>query len=241
MYDNSNAVAGVTNALGQLTTATAYRGGQAYTSQEKAFNVFGSSLGATVTIPGTEGALAGSYAFGHTYTSVLGLPLTDTYPAKGGLPSETVLHGYTGVLDLPTTLGGLAGYSQSVSYDAYGRVDQQTIGSSSSHAFVTNTYDPHTGRLTNQLVTRSTATPATSTSRSTSTTWPATSPARPARGWVPPPRRRRSATATTAWPGSPKPGPPPTPAPPRPPTPTSPWSATPSARVAPTGPAGRST
>ncbi|WP_327033826.1 RHS repeat-associated core domain-containing protein [Micromonospora ureilytica] len=161
VYDNSNSVAGVTNALGKLTTTTAYRGGQAYVTQQKAFNVFGSSLGQTVTIPDTEGALGGSYAFGHTYTSVLGLPLTDTYPAKGSLPSETVLHGYTGVLDLPTTLGGLAGYSQGVSYDAYGRVDQQKIGSASSHAFVTNTYDPHTARLTNQLVTRSTATPTT--------------------------------------------------------------------------------
>ncbi|MEU8406559.1 RHS repeat-associated core domain-containing protein [Micromonospora sp. NPDC048842] len=161
VYDNSNSVAGVTNALGKLTTTTAYRGGQAYVTQQKAFNVFGGSLGQTVTIPDTEGALGGSYVFGHTYSSVLGLPLTDTYPSKGGLPSETVLHGYTGVLDLPTTLAGLAGYSQSVSYDAYGRVDQQKIGSASSHAFVTNTYDPHTARLTNQLVTRSTTTPTT--------------------------------------------------------------------------------
>ncbi|MEU1586619.1 RHS repeat-associated core domain-containing protein [Micromonospora sp. NPDC005710] len=161
VYDNSNSVTGVTNALGKLTTTTAYRGGQPYVTQQKAFNVFGSSLGATVTIPDTEGGLGGSYVFGHTYSSVLGLPLTDTYPAKGSLPSETVLHGYTGVLDLPTTLGGLAGYSQSVSYDAYGRVDQQKIGSASSHAFVTNTYDTHTSRLTNQLVTRSTTTPST--------------------------------------------------------------------------------
>ncbi|MGW5560040.1 RHS repeat-associated core domain-containing protein [Micromonospora sp. NPDC003944] len=159
VYDNSNGVAGVTNALGKLTTTTAYRGGHAYVTQQKAFNVFGSSLGVTVTIPDNEGALAGSYVFGHTYSSVLGLPLTDTYPAKGSLPSETVLHGYTGVLDLPTTLGGLNGYANGVSYDAYGRVDQQTLGTGTNLAYVTNTYDPHTSRLTNQLVTRSTATP----------------------------------------------------------------------------------
>ncbi|MGW4498562.1 RHS repeat-associated core domain-containing protein [Micromonospora sp. NPDC004336] len=161
VYDNSNAVAGVTNAIGKLTTTTAYRGGKAYTTQQKAFDAFGSSLGATVTIPDTEGALAGSYAFGHTYHSLVGLPMTDSYPAKGSLPTETVFRSYGGVLDLPKTLGGLAGYTNDVSYDAWGRVDQQKIGTATSFAAVTNTYDIHTGRLTNQLVTRSTATPST--------------------------------------------------------------------------------
>ncbi|WP_405111433.1 sugar-binding protein [Micromonospora sp. NBC_01405] len=161
VYDNSNAVAGVTNAIGKLTTSIAYRGGQTYTSQQKAFNVFGSSLGVTVTIPATEGALGGSYVFGHTYTSVLGLPLTDTYPARGSLPAETVLHGYSGILDLPATLGGAAGYANGVTYDAWGRVAQQTLGSGTNLAYVTNTYDTHTARLTKQLVTRSTAAPST--------------------------------------------------------------------------------
>ncbi|WP_305847261.1 RHS repeat domain-containing protein [Micromonospora sp. KC207] len=161
VYDNSNAVAGVTNAIGKLTTTVAYRDGQPFTTQQKAFNVFGTSLGQTVTIPATEGALAGSYVFGHSYTSVLGLPLSDTYPAKGSLPAETVLHGYSGVLDLPTTLAGLAAYTTGVTYDAWGRVNQQSIGTATSAAYVTNTYDTHTSRLTNQLVTRSTATPAT--------------------------------------------------------------------------------
>ncbi|SCG51250.1 RHS repeat-associated core domain-containing protein [Micromonospora siamensis] len=161
IYDNSNAVAGVTNAIGELTTTITYRGGQAYTTQQKAFDVFGNSLGVTVTIPDTEGALGGQYVFGHTYTSVLGLPLTDTYPAKGSLPSETVLHGYSGVLDLPTTLAGTNAYTSGVTYDAWGRVNQQTLGSTTSAAYVTNTYDAHTGRLASQLITRSTATPQT--------------------------------------------------------------------------------
>ncbi|WP_405111418.1 sugar-binding protein [Micromonospora sp. NBC_01405] len=161
-YDNSDgAVVDMTYPIGQLTSTTVFKGGQAYTTQQKGFNVFGHSLGETVTIPATEGALGGSYAFGHTYSSVLGLPLTDTYPAKGSLSSETVLHGYSGVLDLPTTLGGAANYANGVVYDAWGRVNQQTLGSGTNRAFVTNTYDPHTARLTNQLITRSTATPST--------------------------------------------------------------------------------
>ncbi|WP_433349113.1 RHS repeat-associated core domain-containing protein [Micromonospora sp. CA-111912] len=161
VYDNSNAVAGVTNPIGKLTTTIAYRGGQAYTDQQKAFDVFGNSLGNTVTIPATEGALAGSYVFGHTYNPLLGQPWRDTYPAKGALPSETVQHGYSGELDLPTTLTGLATYTTNVTYDAWGRVNQQRIGSATSYAAVTNTYDTHNGRLTNQLVTRNVTTPST--------------------------------------------------------------------------------
>ncbi|WP_259275847.1 RHS repeat domain-containing protein [Micromonospora chalcea] len=159
VYDNSNSVTGVTTAIGKLTTTVAYRGGQAYTSQQKGFDVFGNSLGVTVTIPESEGALAGSYVFGHTYTSVLGLPLIDTYPAKGSLPAEAVMHGYAGVLDLPTTLAGTNTYAGGVTYDAWGRVNQQTLGSATSAAYVTNTYDTHTGRLKNQLVTRNKTTP----------------------------------------------------------------------------------
>ncbi|KAB1932606.1 sugar-binding protein [Micromonospora sp. ALFpr18c] len=161
IYDNSNTVSGVTNPIGQLTTTIAYRDGQAYTTQQKGFDVFGNSLGVTITIPASEGALAGSYVFGHTYTSVLGLPLTDTYPSKGSLPYETVVHGTTGAFDLPNRIGGLAGYTQNVSYDAWGRVTQQQIGSSTSYANVTNIYDTHNSRLKNQTITRSTTTPAT--------------------------------------------------------------------------------
>ncbi|WP_245712858.1 RHS repeat-associated core domain-containing protein [Micromonospora nigra] len=159
VYDNSNGVAGVTNPIGQLTTTVAYRGGQSFTTQQKAFNVFGKSLGSTVTIPASEGALGGSYVFGHSYTSVLGLPLMDTYPAKGSLPSEVVIHGYQGAFDLPNRLGGAAGYAQNVTYDAWGRVVGQRVGSSTSFATVTNVYDPHTGRITNQVVDRNTGTP----------------------------------------------------------------------------------
>ncbi|AVT32969.1 sugar-binding protein [Plantactinospora sp. BC1] len=156
IYDNSNNVPGVTNPVGQPTTTIAYRDGHAYTTQQKGFNVFGKSLGVTITIPDVEGALSGSYVFGHTYNSVLGLPFTDTYPAKGSLPAETVLHGY-GDLDLPDSLVGLAAYTQYVTYDAWGRVNQQKIGSATNFALVTNTYDTHTGRLTNQVVSKATS------------------------------------------------------------------------------------
>jgi RHS repeat-associated protein len=161
-YDNSNNVSGVTDPIGQLTTATAYWNGASYTTQATGFNPFGESLGETVTIPSsTEGSILGtSYKFGHTYGTATGLPLTDTYPSAGGLPSETVYHAYATNLDLPTTIGnGITGYDQGVTYDAYGRVNQETIGSGSNLAYLTDTWDPHTGRLTDQLITRAVDTP----------------------------------------------------------------------------------
>lgn len=164
VYDNSdNAVSGMTNPIGHRTSATAYWGGAAYVKQQKGFDVFGNSLGETVTIPSsTEGSVLGSsYTINRTYTPNTGLLAQDKYPLKWGLPFETVNHGYGGVLDKPTTVGGLAGYSANTVYDAYSRVNQATIGSSPNLSYVTFTYDDHTGQLKNRLVTRAVTTPYT--------------------------------------------------------------------------------
>jgi RHS repeat-associated protein len=159
VYDNSNNVSGVTFPVGHLTTETSYSGGAAYVIQQKGFNKFGESLGETVTIPSAAGALAGSYTFGHAYEANTGLPYSDTYPAAGGLPAETVLHNYLEPFDLPNGMGGsIDGYAQNSSYDAYGDVLQETIGTGSNLAFITSTFDAHTLRLQDSLVTRS-ATP----------------------------------------------------------------------------------
>jgi RHS repeat-associated protein len=162
VYDNSNnAVTNMANPLGHLTTSISYSGGAAYTSQQKGFNVFGEPTGVTVTIPSGEGALGASYTFSKVYTSTTGLLLKEIYPAAGGLPAETVLHGYAGALDLPNTIGGLTGYAQGTTYDAFKRVNQETIGAGSNLAYLTDTWDTHTGRLTDELVTRAVATPST--------------------------------------------------------------------------------
>jgi RHS repeat-associated protein len=160
IYDNSNnAISGMRFPLGRLTTSIAYSGGLAYTAQQRNFNVFGKSLGQTVTIPATEGLLAGSYTFTYGYSTTTGLHIRTVYPNQGGLPAETLNHGYATGFDLPSTLGGLGGYADGVTYDAWGRVNQQKIGASPNWAYLTNSYDDHTGRLTQQLVTRQATTP----------------------------------------------------------------------------------
>jgi RHS repeat-associated protein len=166
VYDNSNnAVAGMKYPIGQLTTETAYptAGGAAYTTQQSNFNVFGESTGQKVTIPSsTEGSVLGlTYTFLHLYSTNTGLLLKDVYPAAGGLPSETVNHGYHAGLDLPDTIGGLNGYADGTSYDAFGRVNQETLGAQPNVASLTSTWDVHTGRLTDQLLNRAVATPHT--------------------------------------------------------------------------------
>ena len=156
MYDNSNNVSGVTDPVGQLTTETSYSGGSAYTIQQKGFNVFGESLGETVTLPAAEGALAGSYTLTHTYTATTGLPFHDTYPATpggGALPAETVGWTYLGGFDVPNGMGGsINSYVQNVTYTAFSQVAQEELGTTTNNAYITSTYDPNTGNLTDTQV-----------------------------------------------------------------------------------------
>ncbi len=162
VYDNANsAIAKMANPKGQLTTETSYANGFAYTTQQGGFNVFGESLGEIVDIPpGAPGsAIGASFTFTSTYQPINGTPLKSSYPAGGGLPAETVTYSSTSALDLPSAVGGLNGYAESTSYNAYGLLDQVTVGAGSDEAFVTDLYDPHTWSLTSQLVTRSAGTP----------------------------------------------------------------------------------
>jgi RHS repeat-associated protein len=153
VYDNADTVAGVTHAIGQLTTETSYLNGAAYTTQQTDFNVFGKSLGTTVTIPSAEKSLAGDYTVKHVYSGNSGLLLKDTYQGLGGLPAETVVHSYRTADDLPDGLSGTSPYAQTTSYDAVSRVNEIKIGpSTSTYTTIDNSYDPNDGKLTDRLV-----------------------------------------------------------------------------------------
>jgi len=169
VYDNSNnAVAGMTDPVGHLTTASSYdAAGNAYVIQQTGFNNFGESKGQKVTIPSTAattaggGSLAGTYTLGHVYTTETGLPSSDYYPASplgagqttAALPAERVDYGYCAGMDLPCTLGGsLAGYVQAVTYTPFSQPAQAKVGSTTSYAWVTDTFNPHTGALTDTNV-----------------------------------------------------------------------------------------
>ncbi|WP_328674976.1 RHS repeat-associated core domain-containing protein [Streptomyces sp. NBC_00343] len=153
----------MTYPVGHVTTAISYSGGYAYVQQAANFNVFGESLGEeTIIPPGAQGSVLGkTWKITHTYTSVNGLLWADAYGSGGGLPAETVTHTYNNdgqPYGLATTSYG---YVQGTTYSAYNQVAQVQLGFSTSYATVTDGYDAHTGDLTDQLVTRSTTTPAT--------------------------------------------------------------------------------
>lgn len=162
-YDNSNnAVASMTDPIGHLTTETSYSGGVAYTTQYAGFNQFGESTGETVTIPTNVptalSPLEGSYTVTHTYLGNNGLVYRDIYAAVGDLSTtEVVTHTYTTHLDLPLTINGANGYMKTITYDDWSRPLIVTLGISTNLAYITDTYDTHTGRLQEQLTTRTTS------------------------------------------------------------------------------------
>jgi len=158
VYDNANdGVSGMSDPNGQVTTETSYASGYAYTVQQLGFNALGEPAGEDVEIPsGAPGSAMGTdFEFNYSYEPINGTPLKSSYPAGGGLPAETVTYSTTTALDLPSAVGGLDGYAEQTSYTAFGQMDQVALGSGSDEAYVTDGYDPHTGNLTDQLVTRS--------------------------------------------------------------------------------------
>lgn len=156
VYDNSDgAITSPTYVLGHETSTTSYAGGSAYTVRQKNFNKFGESTGIIVSIPTAEGTQLGKdWAFDRTYSANTGLPQREIYPIGGGLPSESVLHTYDSLLELPKGLTGLAQYAQTSNYDAYWRATQTVIGTSPHLSTLTYTYDPHTSRVMQQTLTR---------------------------------------------------------------------------------------
>ncbi|MGY5061026.1 RHS repeat domain-containing protein, partial [Streptomyces sp. 900105755] len=163
VYDNSDtAISGMTYPVGHVTTATSYSGGYAYVQQAVNFNVFGESLGEETIIPSAaQGSVLGkTWKITHSYTSVNGLLWTDGYALGGGLPAEVVTHGYNNDDEADGLATTAYSYVQSTAYSAYNQVAQVQLGSASSYATVTDAYDAHTGDLTDQLVTRSTTSPA---------------------------------------------------------------------------------
>ena len=158
VYDNSNgAVSGMTDPIGHQTTETMYTSEGTFTAQQKGFNVFGESLGETITVPTSAGAFSStdSFAYTNAYSPTIGQPTSTTIPAAGALPSETVGTGYSASngIDLPSTLSSLSGqYLANTTYTAFGQVGQAEYGNSTYNAYLTNTYDNHTGAVTGSQI-----------------------------------------------------------------------------------------
>ncbi|MFF1867816.1 polymorphic toxin-type HINT domain-containing protein [Kitasatospora herbaricolor] len=124
-----------------------YENGNAYTNAVTAYDNAARPTGSSVTIPTSEGALAGPYNTSQTYTPDTGLVATSTYPAGGGLAQETVNHSYT-PLGLPTSLdNGNRLYSLGNQYSPTGQLLQTILGNVGSRVVQTYYYEDATQRL----------------------------------------------------------------------------------------------
>ncbi|MGH3713696.1 MAG: polymorphic toxin-type HINT domain-containing protein [Micromonosporaceae bacterium] len=111
---------------GYPTSHTRYVGSDAYTVAVKGYDAAYRPTGSAITIPMSEGALAGTYSTSMTYNVDGGLS-TMALPAAPGLPSETLMHSYDG-LGLPWKVSGHGAYVSGTTYSPYGEALQLTTG-----------------------------------------------------------------------------------------------------------------
>ncbi|MEE1767969.1 nucleic acid/nucleotide deaminase domain-containing protein [Streptomyces sp. JV185] len=144
---------------GKPTASTRYVGGttgKAYTKQVTNYDSLGRATSTNIVLPSddplvTSGAVQSTLTFGADY--FLDGSLSNTKePGAGGLPGEIVGVDYNSV-GLPIKLTGSNTYLVGVSYSALGQAQQLTLGAGAKNAYINNTYEPGTGRLTRSNVT----------------------------------------------------------------------------------------
>ncbi|GLW11739.1 hypothetical protein Misp01_68670 [Microtetraspora sp. NBRC 13810] len=132
---------------GMPVTDTRWHDGNPYTIAVRGYDSAGRGTGTTVTIPAAEGALAGTYTTSTTFKPVSGLLATTSYPAGGGLPAETVNHGYTAFGDPASLDNGSTLYVNGTQYSPHGEVLQTVLGDVGSRVVRTMVYEDTTRRL----------------------------------------------------------------------------------------------
>lgn len=142
----------------QLTRSTRFdSGGNAYVTGLTGYTGRYQPTGATVTLPGAAGALAGTYTSATTYNAD-GSVRTDSLPAKagtpnfGGLPDETLTYGYNS-LGAPTTLRGLSSYVTDTQYLQTGQLSSIDLTDGGGKNVLQYwTYEHGTGRVVEHQV-----------------------------------------------------------------------------------------
>ncbi|ROQ93870.1 intein/RHS repeat-associated protein [Streptomyces sp. 2132.2] len=138
-------------ALGLAVSSTRYVNGNAYTTSVTGYDTEYRPTGTSVTIPQSEGSLAGTYESSVGYRPNTGLTAWSQLPAAGGLPAERVTMAYNRY-ELPTTMG-VAGKSfvSKVDYSPMGDVLRTQTGPAGSQLYTSNFFDEQTRRLTRSV------------------------------------------------------------------------------------------
>jgi RHS repeat-associated protein len=103
-----------------------YVNGNAYRSEVTGYDDRGRATGTAVTIPATEGKLAGRYESTSTHNAA-GQVVSATLPGAGGLPAETLEYGYDD-LGLPASLAGLAKYVELTAHNNLADISEYILG-----------------------------------------------------------------------------------------------------------------
>ena len=154
---------------GQLTEAVRRVGADQYVSRVTDRDDGYRPLHSELVIPNAtaNGVLAGIYGWDHTYKPN-GAPATNTMPAVGGLPAETLTYTYAGTgfgqTIAGTGSGGSQTYISDIEYLHDGLVGTRTLGAARPGLRLSDAYDPATRRLAASTVNVETA-PNTFTER----------------------------------------------------------------------------
>jgi RHS repeat-associated protein len=156
----------VASGKGRPASRSRWDGGLAYTTAVTGYDAGYRPLGVRITIPASPGVppgLAGSYEFANTYNHD-GSLATATYPAVGGLASETVSYEYD-ALGKPAKLAGRidnrldVSYVTDTAYTNFGLPGVFVFAASATSPLLEteSTYDPATKRPAGRKSTRETA------------------------------------------------------------------------------------
>ncbi|MDO0935952.1 polymorphic toxin-type HINT domain-containing protein [Streptomyces sp. DG2A-72] len=144
----------ISGAKGHLAEAVRYVGGNAYTSKVVAYDRLYRVQRSTMTIPASEGALAGTYLSATAYNED-GTVRTTGFPAAGALPATTVAFTYEDQTLRPIALSGSQGLDVTTSYSLTGKPLQYEISNDGGKkAWATNRYEWGTQRLATSRVDR---------------------------------------------------------------------------------------
>ncbi|MFF3938263.1 ricin-type beta-trefoil lectin domain protein [Streptomyces phaeofaciens] len=156
---------GATGGKGQLTSATRYNDGKAYTTTVGGYTADYQPTAMTTALPpgSTAGLTAEGFATQYTYSYAYnddGQLEKYTTPAAGGLSAEAVITRYNEA-GLPTSVSGQDWYASEASYSPYGQVLRATVGEVGRRLWQENTFNESTGELLTSRLIRETATPDT--------------------------------------------------------------------------------
>ncbi|MGW1213625.1 RHS repeat-associated core domain-containing protein [Streptomyces sp. NPDC002499] len=155
-----------TLAKGQLDTAVRYIGGSgssgaSYTKKITDYDALYRQTGTQLVLPAgdalvTKGAVPSNTLDFSSYYNIDGSLQYTKEPSAGGLATEQVTTKYNDV-GLPTTVSGASGYVLGTGYSALGQTELLTLGTSpatgTKKAYIGNTFEEGTGRLTQSVVT----------------------------------------------------------------------------------------